>query len=548
MSTGLLSALENNAPIHDDHVMNNAGGYVYEASQWDILDRFLILGSENDSFYVSSQVLTFENTKNLLKCIETDGLRVVNKIVQISDSGRALKNDSAIYALAMCVGFGNPTVKKEALNKMRMVVRTGTHLFFFVETLQKIKEYLADNPDIEHSFGWGRSLRKAISSWYTSKALDELVYQLIKYKHRQNWRHYDVFNLAHPKPKIDTHKYIFQTIVKGFSDKDLNLDNNFSAPIRKIMEKYIIGSNITHFVGDDVDKMIALIRKYNLPREVIPTKMLKNPEIWEAMLQIGMPVMAMIRNIRNMRNVGLLTPRSVSESIVVGTLSDTDKLKAARIHPMHLLLAYYQNRDYGVMSNRIKNGLIDAFNKSFEFVETTNKRYMMALDVSGSMSCGFNCAGGGNFRISSSEAMAAVFYSICRAEKNSLFGVFDDEFTIVDFDFNKSYEEFVTYTRNYYRFGDTDITQTIQYLMDNNIAVDTIVVGSDGESWCEDSPFDVMIQKYRDKIGIPVKCVFADTVANDWSICSLHDPYSINVVGFDASLPRLIQEFTMIGE
>ena len=89
---------------------------------------------------------------------------------------------------------------------------------------------------------------------------------------------------------------------------------------------------------------------------------------------------------------------------------------------------------------------------------------------------------------------------------------------------------------------------SIQYLMDNNIAVDTIVVGSDGESWCEDSPFDVMIQRYRDKIGIPVKCVFADTVANDWSICSLHDPYSINVVGFDASLPRLIQEFTMIGE
>lgn len=41
-----------------DQVENNAGGFVFETSPMDTLDRFLILGSESPTYYASAQDLT----------------------------------------------------------------------------------------------------------------------------------------------------------------------------------------------------------------------------------------------------------------------------------------------------------------------------------------------------------------------------------------------------------------------------------------------------------------------------------------------------------
>ena len=56
-----------------NQVKNNAGGYVFTISDWDRLNRFLILGSEKNSYYVKSSVLSKENAENVLKLIEQDG-------------------------------------------------------------------------------------------------------------------------------------------------------------------------------------------------------------------------------------------------------------------------------------------------------------------------------------------------------------------------------------------------------------------------------------------------------------------------------------------
>ena len=42
-----------------------------------------------------------------MRCIKADGIRAVNRIVEINDSGRAPKNDPAIFALALVVGAMN---------------------------------------------------------------------------------------------------------------------------------------------------------------------------------------------------------------------------------------------------------------------------------------------------------------------------------------------------------------------------------------------------------------------------------------------------------
>jgi 60 kDa SS-A/Ro ribonucleoprotein len=82
-------------------VPNSAGGYAWEASAWDQLKRFLILGSEGGSYYATEAALTVENANHVLACIQDDGLRVVRETVAISETGRAPKNDPAIFVLAL---------------------------------------------------------------------------------------------------------------------------------------------------------------------------------------------------------------------------------------------------------------------------------------------------------------------------------------------------------------------------------------------------------------------------------------------------------------
>ena len=60
-----------------------------------------MLGSERGTYYVGERELTLANASNVQRCIARDGLRTIHRIVDISVSGRAPKNDPAIFALSL---------------------------------------------------------------------------------------------------------------------------------------------------------------------------------------------------------------------------------------------------------------------------------------------------------------------------------------------------------------------------------------------------------------------------------------------------------------
>ena len=82
-------------------VANAAGGMVFRVGTFDRLRRFLVLGSDAPTYYAGSRELTIGNIEGVLAALEEDGLRVVREIREISTGGRAPKNDSALYALAL---------------------------------------------------------------------------------------------------------------------------------------------------------------------------------------------------------------------------------------------------------------------------------------------------------------------------------------------------------------------------------------------------------------------------------------------------------------
>ncbi len=129
-------------------VENNAGGFSFEVDQWTKLSRFLILGSESGTYYTKQQKLTKDNADAVKSCIFEDGKRVVDAVIEISDTGRAVKNDPALFVLAMCAGIGDDFTRKYALDNLPKVARIGTHLFHFASYVEQFR-------------GWGRGLRMA---------------------------------------------------------------------------------------------------------------------------------------------------------------------------------------------------------------------------------------------------------------------------------------------------------------------------------------------------------------------------------------------------
>ncbi len=143
-------------------VPNSAGGYAFPVDDWTRLDRFLILGSEGGSYYAGERELTRENADAVLRCIEEDGLRAVARIREISHSGRAPRNDPAVFALAMAAKLGDEPTRKAAFAVMPAVARTSTHLFQFAEAIQAFG-------------GWGRATTRAVAGWYQREDVGQLA-------------------------------------------------------------------------------------------------------------------------------------------------------------------------------------------------------------------------------------------------------------------------------------------------------------------------------------------------------------------------------------
>src|SRR5690242_1862614 len=371
-------------------VRNSGGGYSWQVDDWTRLDRFLILGAEGGTYYITERELVKQNHDALVRCIKADGIRAVNRIVEISDSGRAPKNDPAIFALALVAAHANTEAKALAFQNLGKVCRIGTHLFHFAEYVNALR-------------GWGRGLRNAVGRWYISREADDLAHQAVKYQQRDGWSHSDLLRLAHPKAPSAQHDAVFRWMLAG---ADSLGEREVKRKIRgeDRVAKYSATGALPKFIeafervkrSTNVIEVVKLIDEFDLPREAVPTQWLNEAVVWEALLE-RMPMTAMIRNLGKMTSLGLLAPFSDAKRLIVQKLRDETTLKRARIHPLAVLVAqkiYAQGHgDKGALKwspvRAVIDALDEAFYATFQNVEPCNKPVLLSLDVSGSMAQSF---------------------------------------------------------------------------------------------------------------------------------------------------------------
>lgn len=501
-----------------DMIQNNAGGYVFQLDKWQRLNRFLILGTESNTYYVSAKSLSIENTKNLLDCIKENGKKVVDEIVRISSEGLAPKKDAAIFALALCASFGETDVRQYAFNALSKVCRFSTNLMQFVDYCNNYR-------------GWGRAMKNAVSSWYQKMPVDRLAYQVVKYQKRNGWSHRDLLRKSHPITTDPQRNEIYRYITQG-NIPDNELIKAFEALRRPNINKAAV---------------LSLIDS-GLTWEMIPTEFLKKPEVWEALLP-KMPLTALLRNLGRMSSIGLLAPNSNSLDIAIKKITNEIYLKASGIHPVGILIAYKTYSDgHGnkgslewTFTPQLLDALDEAYIKSFKYQNPTNKRYSLNFDVSGSMWY-TKCNGLNNFQ--AAEASGALGLCIKAMESNVNTYAFNHKYSPIYLP-NNSINGAISSIRNSGNFGATDCALPMLFAAKEKIPFDAFIVFTDNETWYGKTHPYKALQDYRNKMGIEAKLIVCAMSPSSFTIADPTDNGMLDIAGFDASLPSIISNFVL---
>ena len=507
-------------------VANSAGGYVFALDDVARLRRFLILGVDGGTYYTSAHALAVDNVKVLERLASEDPRTLVDTIVQVSTSGAAPRQNPALFALAYATSV--PQSRDAALGALPQVARTGSHLFTFARYVEQFR-------------GWGRGLRRAVGSWYTGRDADSLAYQAVKYRQREGWSHRDLLRLAHPRTDDASLRATFDWITHA----------GLGETTPALIEGFIKAQQAT-----DAAAWARIVRDYCLTWEMLPAAALTQPVVWEALLDVGVPMTALMRQLPRLTRLGLLPAIGGRTKEVCAQLTDAKRLRAARVHPVNVLVAQrtyasgtsYRGTTKWTPTTKVTDALDAAFYAAFGAVEPSGRRTMLALDVSGSMDWSVSGMG-----ITAREASAALALVQLATEPEAVAYGFSDAgtasswrnpaLTPLDISPRRRLDDALAVV-DAIPMGGTDCALPMLYAIKQKLEVETFVVYTDNETWAgKVHPYQAL-RRYRERSGIDARLIVVGMTSTGFSIADPDDPGMLDVVGFDAAVPNLISEFS----
>lgn len=572
-------------------VPNSAGGYTFQLDKWKRLERFLILGSDSQTYYATAQQLTRENAKCVLDCLAEDFTKCTAAIVGVSTASRAPKNDAAIFALALAASYKpasgdmldvvcNARWVEEAVPQ---VCRTAPHLFAFVDAVNEMR-------------GWGPSIRRAVGNWYVQMPADKLAYQITKYPSRKvgegkkgrTWSHRDVLRLTHPEADDAQHQLLLRYIVAGpgalgqraFRRHKVAGHLESSYPPVGELTPYLAAVEELKACGAEpkvVDlgggmpgllptpsaaksRAVELIKAHKFGHEHVPHALLAHREVWEALAE-HMPLGALLRHLGKLTANGVLAPLSEACARVCAKLTSPEAIKGARLHPLDFLkalLTYRQGHgDKGKLTWQPVPQVVDAldagFYAAFGTVEPTGKNLLLAIDVSGSMDCG---SVGGVAGLTPRMAAACMAMVTARVEKHWHMVGFsardwrsrfanESELVTLGITPDMTLTEACAVMRKV-PMGGTDCALPMIWAK-NAIAlgakVDAFVILTDSETWAGNIHPHQALRDYRLAAGVPAKLAVLGMTATSFTIADPSDPGQLDLVGVDSGTPHVLSEF-----
>lgn len=525
-----------NQKADPEQIKNAAGGYVFEIDDLGRFTRFLVTGVESGTYYASAPELAASSAAFVRDFVQRAPEAAINEIVAVSTDGRAPKQQPGLFALAVATTADDLDTRRAAWSALPLVARTGSTLKTFVKYRRLLGGSLQN-----------RAAKRALSSWYNG-SIDAVAFQAVKYRNRDGWTDADILRMAHVLPADAQHEQLFRWL-NGY-------DPSWDGGGIRVVEGYLKANS------SPANRVAAIVKEYGLAHEMLSDEAKARPDVWEAMLDNGMPQTALIRNLPKLTNLGLLAQTgSKWTAVVEQQIADAARLKRARVHPMAVLLAhktYAQGRSERGKSSwtpvqRIVDALDSAFYAAYGAVEQTGKTHLLALDVSGSMSW----SSLPNSSLSAREASAAVALATANVEH---------EHRIVGFTGGSSryssaknighgLSELAISPRQRLSdavravsdlpMGSTDVSLPFQWAMAQKLSFDVVVVYTDNETWAGGVHVHQAIEQYRRTVNPETRVVVAGMTATECTVLDPKDSKSLNVAGFDSAAPRVVTDFSM---
>lgn len=193
----------------------------------------------------SQSELNPRTEQDVLRIIQSDGVRAVRQAVETSVANRSSNNNPALFILAHALSFGDDATRQAAAVAVHQVVRTGADILHLAAHVDRMR-------------GWGRSLRNAFAAWYNDMPVDRLAYQVLKYQRHNGWTHRDILRVAHPRASTPQHQTLYHLITQSHA-----------APQAQITKP--------------VNNIVLMIEEHDLPCEVVSIEYLTK-EVWSALL------------------------------------------------------------------------------------------------------------------------------------------------------------------------------------------------------------------------------------------------------------------------
>lgn len=510
-------------------VKNNAGGFTFEVSPMDRLERFLILGSDGGTYYVGEKDLTKQNVDFIRDLLKTSSQEVIARTVDVSVNARAKNNSQALFVLALAMNTDgvDRSMVKDAVQK---VARTSTHLYEYAQYLDNLG-------------GWGRAKTESIAEWYRSKTDSQLAYQMVKYRQRNGWSHRDLLRLSH---------------VKGLNS---DLVNFALGKEHNVNEDIIIGFELAQ-QAKNVNEVVRLIEDYGLMWEAIPTEFHKDLALWRGLFdadQLGQT--ALLRNVTRIAKLGGFDDMRFA-SKYAERLADKERIIKGKVHPINYLLSsvtyeegqvigkdlYYRERSKSWNSaSAISEALDDGFYSAFGVIEPAMKRHMLALDISGSMG---SPAMGIDLNCSQVSAAMAMFiartepYAEIRGFSSGVTSSWRSKAVLKDLGINRKTSLNQAMRKVNGPFGSTDCAQPMLYALENGIEIDTFVIITDNETYYGDIHPHQALTRYRKEMGIDARLAVFGTASTSFTIADPSDKGQMDFVGFDSAAPAVLANFS----
>ena len=375
-----------------------------------------------------------------------------------------------------------------------------------------------------------------------------------------SWSMRDAIRLAHPPAPTVGHSAIYNWLC--------GRDRPDDGSVPEILD--------AHALAHNPDRGPAVLRARRgiadgLPREALPTEAMQDPDVWRDLLP-GLGLTALLRNLSNLTASGVLAPGTAECARVAARLLNRVVLHLARVHPFAVLLAALVYRQgHGVRGSKtwlpvpqVLSALEDAYDLAFANAEPTNRRMLVGIDISGSMTA--TCAG---TPIRCALAARALAITLARMEPHAVVVTFDT-----------AVQEVMPVTRRtgiasigLAHGGGTDLSAPVRWAMGQRtgeqmvptrwgvmvaytpdtqlsarlMEVDAFIIITDNETWAGRQHPAQALDQYRRTVNRQAQLVCCSLAATAGDIVDPGDLGSMGCAGLDASLPALVADFIRRG-